>query len=132
MEAVSAIELALADLPATERTEAGAVVVVALVFDDLEMDEDELNAAARRGLLLAAASGNPAESCVLGSRAVLETAADLSADGYGKMLVGALAMLAGSLPAECPCVASVVVALQSDHAAAAEALAVVVLHRAME
>jgi hypothetical protein len=96
------------------------------------MDEDELNAAARRGLLLAAAAGNPAESIGFGSRAALETASDLALDGFGERLAAALTTLATQIPTECPCVVAAVTELAGDSRVALEALAVVVLHNAID
>ena len=129
MSELTAIEEALAELPAAERVEAAAPAMVALVFDALALDEDELNAAARRGLLLAAAAGNPAESCSPGSRAALETAADLAADGYAQPLMRALGELV--VPPDCPLISTVVAGLLAAETLALEALAVVVLHRAI-
>ncbi len=132
MEALFAIEEALVGLAPEDRTTASAPVLVDLVFDALAMDEDDINAASRRGLLLAAVGGNPLASCVLGSPAALETAADLAEDGYDVTLAAALAGLADAVPATCPCVAAAVADLRADGAAALDALAVVVLHRAMD
>ena len=131
MDGAQAIEEALADLPPQERMRAAAVVMVDRVADALQLDEDELNAASRRGLLLAAAEGNPAESSGLGSRAALETAADLATDGYGPQLAAALVALRDGVPADCPLVAAAVAELALDEHVALEALAVVVLHRAL-
>jgi len=131
MDGAQAIEEALADLPPQERMRAAAVVLVDRVADALQLDEDELNAASRRGLLLAAAEGNPAESSGLGSRAALETAADLATDGYGPQLAAALVALCDGVPADCPLVAAAVAELALDEHVALEALAVVVLHRAL-
>lgn len=133
MEALIAIDDALADVPAEDRTQTAAVALVALAFERMAFDEDELNAAARGGLLLAAASGNPIESCSQGSRAALETAAGLAANGYLERLSSALASLADqAIPAEQVYVAVVLSELLADQYLALDALAVVVLHRAME
>ena len=133
MEALIAIEDALADVPAEDRTQAAAVVLVALAFERMAFDEDELNSAARVGLLLAAASGDPIDSCSQGSRAALETAAGLAANGYMDELRSALAALADeATPAGQVHVAVVLFDLQADQSLALEALAVVVLQRAME
>ncbi len=131
MDDAIAIEEALAGLEPQERMRAAAPVLVDCVVDALDLDEDELNAAARRGLLLAAAEGNPAESSGSGSRAALETAADLAADGYGPPLAAALVALRDEVPVDCPLVAAAVAELVLDERAALEALAVVVLHRAL-
>ena len=72
MDDVGPIEEALAELPADERAAAAGPVLVDRVVDALGLDEDDVNAATRRGLLLAAAEGNPIESCAPGSRAALE------------------------------------------------------------
>lgn len=132
MHDFAAIEKALTELPETEWATAAGAVLVARIFDELAMDEDELNAAARRGLLLAAAAGNPAESISLGSRAALETAADLGLDGVGEPLAAALIKLAAQVPVECPCVAATVAELAGESRVALEALAVVVLHNALD
>ena len=60
MEALFAIEEALVGLEPENRTPAAAPVLIDLVFDALAIDEDELNAVSRRGLLLAAAEGKRA------------------------------------------------------------------------
>lgn len=127
-----AIEEALAGLPEEERAAASAPVLVDRVFDSLGLDEDEVNAAARRGLLLAAAEGNPVASCGPGSRAAIETAADLAADGHGAPLAAALGDLRRSLPGEAALTAGALDALQADPRLALEALAQVVLHRALD
>jgi hypothetical protein len=132
VEGAYAIEEALAGLPASDRAAAAAAVLVAEVFERLALDEDELNAAARRGLLLAAAEGNPAASSGLGSRAAIETAADLAADGYAEPLSHALSALAETVPSNCPLVAAAIAELIIDQRAALEALAVVVLHLALD
>jgi len=132
MHDFAAIEEALIELPETEWATAASAVLVACVFEDLGMDEDELNAAARRGLLLAAAAGNPAESIGFGSRAALETASDLALDGFGERLAAALTTFATQIPTECPCVVAAVTELAGDSRIALEALAVVVLHNAID
>jgi hypothetical protein len=71
--------------------------LVALCADRMELDEDDVAAATRRGLLLAAAGGDPAEGVAPGSRAALETAAELQALGIGDRLTAELrAVAAGS------------------------------------
>ena len=62
---------------------AGAPALIALCADRLDLDEDDVAAATRRGLLLAAAGGDPSEAIGPGSRAALETAAELQALGTG-------------------------------------------------
>lgn len=131
MDDAHAIEEALAGLEPEERMRAAAPVIVDRVVDRLDLDEDELNAAARRGLLLAAAEGNPSESSGPGSRAALETAADLAADGYAPPLSAALLALHDEVPIDCPLVRAAVSELLLDERAALEGLAVVVLHRAL-
>ena len=131
MDDAHAIEEALAGLEPEERMRAAAPVIVDRVVDRLDLDEDELNAAARRGLLLAAAEGNPSESSGPGSRAALETAADLAADGYASPLSAALLALHDEVPIDCPLVRAAVSELLLDERAALEGLAVVVLHRAL-
>ena len=68
--------VSLADIDAGLRA-AGGPAVVALSSSGCGLDEDDIAAATRRGLLLAAAAGDPAEGIAPGSRAVLETAAEL-------------------------------------------------------
>jgi hypothetical protein len=131
MDAMGPIEEALAELPADERAAAAGPVLVDRVVDALGLDEDDVNAATRRGLLLAAAEGNPIESCEPGSRAALETATDLTEQGYGAPLAAALGDLGRALPADVPLVAAAVNELQADSRLALEALAVVLLHRAL-
>lgn len=131
MDDAHAIEEALAGLEPEERMRAAAPALVDRMVDRLDLDEDELNAAARRGLLLAAAEGNPSESSGIGSRAALETAADLAADGYGEPLRSALLALHDEVPIDCPLVRAAVSELLLDERAALEGLAVVVLHRAL-
>jgi len=126
-----AIEEALQGLPSEDRMRAAAPVIVDRVVDRLDLDEDEINAAARRGLLLAAAEGNPSESSGVGSRAALETAADLAADGYAQPLAAALLALHDEVPIDCPLVRAAVSELLLDERVALEGLAVVVLHRAL-
>jgi hypothetical protein len=132
MEVLQTIEEALAGLDDEQRAGAASSVLIALVFDELGLDEDDLNAAARRGLLLAAAEGDPTVSAASGSRAVLETAADLAADGYGAPLAQALVGLAAAVPDNLPLVRAAIGELQADDRCALEALALVVLHHAME
>lgn len=132
MDDLLPVEEALAGLPEDERTAAAGPVLVARVADALGLDEDEVNAATRRGLLLAAAEGNPLESCAPGSRAALETASDLAEDGYGAPLAAALGDLGRSLPDGLPCVTAAVDGLQADPRLALDALAVVLLHRALD
>lgn len=131
MDDAHAIEEALQGLPSEDRMRAAAPVIVDRVVDRLDLDEDELNAAARRGLLLAAAEGNPSESSGVGSRAALETAADLAADGYAQPLAAALLALHDEVPIDCPLVRAAVSELLLDERVALEGLAVVVLHRAL-
>jgi hypothetical protein len=130
MSDLAAIDEALAEVPPADRVRAAAVVLVALVADGLGLDEDELNGAARRGLLLAAAEGDPAASCGLGSRAAAETAADLAADGAWERLDALLVGLAAGA-AGLPRAAVAIDDLRDDRALALEALAVIVLHQAL-
>lgn len=132
MDGLAPIEDALAELPARDRAAAAGPVLVDRIFDALGLDEDEVNAAARRGLLLAAATGNPSAACGPGSRAVLETATDLAEHGCGVRLVAALGDLGRAVPDGLPLVAAAVGELQSDAPLALEALAQVVLHRALD
>ena len=131
MDDLGSIEEALAGLPENERAAAAGPVLVDRVVDALGLDEDDVNAATRRGLLLAAAEGNPIESCAPGSRAALETATDLTEQGYGAPLAAALGDLGRAVPDDAPLVAAAVDELQADSRLALEALAVVLLHRAL-
>ena len=81
--------MSLADIDEGLRA-AGGPAVVALVVDRLGLDEDDISAATRRGLLLAAAAGDPAEGIAAGSRAALETAADLAETDVAPRLLAEL------------------------------------------
>ena len=116
--------VSLADIDAGLRA-AGAPALVALVVERLGLDEDDIAAATRRGLLLAAAAGDPAEGIAPGSRAVLETAAELDGMGVTPALVAGLRELAGA--AGLPIAAAAAAALAEDPEAALGALALVLL-----
>ncbi len=131
MTSLAEIEVALGDVPPEARSAAVAPVLADRAFDGLAWDDDELNAAARRGLLLAAATGDPVNSSGPGSRAALETAADLAGAGYGPRALTALTALGETVPADCPLVRAAVAELVCDERAALEAFAVVILHRAL-
>ena len=132
MDDLAPIEAALAGVAAPERVVLAGPVLVERVFGALGIDDDEVHAAARRGLFLAAAEGDPASACGPGSRAARETAEALVADGAGSALAAALGELHRAVPADCPLVAAAVAELAADPALAADALAQVVLHRALE
>ena len=117
--------MSLGDIDAALRA-AGAPALVALVVDRLGLDEDDIAAATRRGLLLAAAAGDPAEGVAPGSRAVLETAAELADLGVTARLLTALRELAEG-GAGVPTAAAAAAALADDAEAALGALAVVLL-----
>ena len=89
--------VSLADIDEGLRA-AGGPAVVALLVDRLGLDEDDISAATRRGLLLAAAAGDPAEGIAAGSRAALETAADLAETDVAPRLLAELRTLAGGGP----------------------------------
>jgi hypothetical protein len=132
MTTLMEIEEALGTLPPADRSAAAGPVLADLAFDTLSWDEDDVNAAARRGLLLAAAEGDPSSSAGAGSRAALETAADLAASGYGDAIRRALTALAEGLPSDTPLLRAAVAELVADERSALEAFAVVVLHRALD
>jgi hypothetical protein len=62
---------------------------------DIELDEDELNAARRRAMLLLAAGGDPHEGLVLDGRAVVALAGELEAPERRAELGRGLGELAG-------------------------------------
>lgn len=66
------------------------VAAVEAIIPTLGLDEDDVEAATRRGLLLAAAGGDLLAGIAPGSRAVLETASDLADRGIGTDLMAAL------------------------------------------
>jgi hypothetical protein len=104
---------------------AGAPALIALVADRLQLDEDDVAAATRRGLLLAAAGGDPSEGIGPGSRAALETAAELQALGIGARLIAELETIAGDRTV--PVLAALAGTLAEDPAAALGTLAAVLL-----
>jgi hypothetical protein len=105
---------------------AGGPAIVALLIDRLGMDEDDIAAATRRGLLLAAAAGDPAAGIGAGSRAALETAADLAETDIAPRLLAELRILAGEGGAH-PVAAALAASLADHPEAALGALAVVLL-----
>jgi hypothetical protein len=117
--------VSLADIDAGLRA-AGAPALVALVVVRLDLDEDDVAAATRRGLLLAAAGGDPAEGIAPGSRAVLETAAELAELGVTPHLLAGLRDLADR-GTGLPVAAAAAASLAEDPEAALGALAVVLL-----
>jgi hypothetical protein len=117
--------VSLADIDEGLRA-AGGPALVALLVDRLGLDEDDIAAATRRGLLLAAAAGNPAEGIAPGSRAALETAADLAEHGVTPRLVAELRELADD-GAGHPVAAALAASLADRPEAALGALAVVLL-----
>jgi hypothetical protein len=117
--------VSLADIDAGLRA-AGGPALVALVVERLGLDEDDIAAATRRGLLLAAAAGDPAEGITPGSRAALETAAELAELGVTPALLAGLRDLAAG-GAGLPIAAAAAASLAEDPEAALGALAVVLL-----
>jgi hypothetical protein len=117
--------MSLGDVDAGLRT-AGGPALVALLVDRLGLDDDDITAATRRGLLLAAAAGDPSEGIAPGSRAVLETAAELAEMSVAPRLEAGLRKLADD-GAEQPVAAALATSLAADPEAALEALAVVLL-----
>jgi hypothetical protein len=109
---------------------AAGPALVAIARPTLLMDDDGLSAATRRGLLLAAAAGDPQEGLAPGGRAVLETASELADLGVGAPLGAALAAIAveaGDLER----VRAAAVQLAGDPELRLEALAVLLLHEAL-
>ena len=104
---------------------AGAPALIALCADRLELDEDDVAAATRRGLLLAAAGGDPSEGIGPGSRAALETAAELQALGIGARLTAELEAVAADPTV--PVLGALARALADDPATALGTLAAVLL-----
>ena len=104
---------------------AGAPALVALCADRLELDPDDVAAVTRRGLLLAAAAGNPAEGIGPGSRAALETAAELAALGVGPRLTAELQAVAADR--EAPVAGALAATLVDDPMTALDLLAAVLL-----
>ena len=117
--------MSLADIDAGLRA-AGAPALVALVVERLALDEDDVAAATRRGLLLAAAGDDPAAGIAPGSRAVLETAAELAELGVAPHLLAGLRDLAAGAVG-LPVAAAAAASLADDREAALGALAVVLL-----
>ena len=64
-----------------------------LAARDLELDEEELNAARRRAMLLLAAGGDPHSGLALEGRAVISLADDLETDERRTALTRAVASL---------------------------------------
>ena len=103
---------------------------MAIARSTLLVEEDEFAAATRRGLLLAAAAGDPQEGLARGGRAVLETASELADLGVGAPLGAALAALAVEA-GELARVRTAAVALAGNAELRLEALAVLLLHESL-
>jgi hypothetical protein len=71
----------------------GLVSLALAAGSDIELPEDELNAAVRRSVLLLAAGGDPTRELELDGRAVTALAADLDAPGRRNELAARLAGL---------------------------------------
>jgi hypothetical protein len=71
----------------------GLVSIALVAGSDLELPEDELNAALRRALLLLAAGGDPRRELELHGRAVSALAADLDSPGRRSHVLAGLAAL---------------------------------------
>jgi hypothetical protein len=119
------LEEALGGLDRARRLRLGAPALVAAVADRLELDEDDVARATRRGLLLAAAGGDPAQAIAPGSRAVLETASELADGPLPDRLTAALLELAAAAPG--PAVRDTAGELAAQRDIALEALALVLL-----
>jgi hypothetical protein len=104
---------------------AASPALIALCADRMELDEDDVAAATRRGLLLAAAAGDPAEGVAPGSRAALETAAELQAMGIDDRLLAELEAVAAE--PDTPVLSALAATLADDPAAALGLLASVLL-----
>lgn len=115
----------MADIDAGLR-DAGAPALAALCVEGLGLDEDDVAAVTRRGLLLAAAGGDPAEGIGPGSRAALETAAELAGLGVASRLCDELGKLAHDGTGT-PVAAAAAAALAAQPERALEALAIVLL-----
>jgi hypothetical protein len=125
MSDLAALEEALAGLEPGRRLHLGAPALVAAVSGELDLDEDDVARATRRGLLLAAAAGDPNQAVAPGSRAVLETAAELVDGPLPGRLSGALERLAASAPG--PAIRETAAELAAQRDMAIEALALVLL-----
>jgi hypothetical protein len=131
-EALAALEAALQSLAPADREASAALAAAAAVASAADLDADDVAAATRRGLLLAAAGGDPAELAGPGSRAALETAAELHALGAWPDLARGLDALRSHLRGSAlTALAAGAETLAADEAAAAEAVAVVLLQRAL-
>jgi len=104
---------------------AGAPALIALCADRMELDEDDVAAATRRGLLLAAAGGDPAAGVAPGSRAALETAAELQAMGIDDRLMAELRAVAAA--PDTPVLSALAATLADDRVTALGLLASVLL-----
>jgi hypothetical protein len=130
---LEAVEGALAGLPDEAlRLQLGGPGLVGSFVHALELDEDDVARATRRGLLLAAASGDPSNGIAPGSRAVLETASELTDPLVEARLAIALDQLSRDVRHEAPVTAATAAALAGDRAASLEALAAVLLQQALE
>jgi hypothetical protein len=130
--ALAALDAALAAIDPAERASAARLAAAAAAASAADLDEDDAAAATRRGLLLAAAGGDPAELAGPGSRAALETAAELLALGAWPALAQAIAELrARLLGSSLTMLAAGAESLAADDAVACEAVAVVLLQRAL-
>lgn len=126
---LAALDASIAALPAPSRPHGAAAACVAAIRDRLTLDEDDIAAATRRGLLLAAASGDPRTALGDDDACVTEVAADLHDLGAIDGVEAALEQFAeeaatGGLVH----LAEAARAVASDRSVAARALAVVLLH----
>jgi hypothetical protein len=131
-EVLAALEAALESLDPGERPPAATLAAAAAAASAADLDPDDAAAATRRGLFLAAAGGDPAELAGPGSRAALETASELHALGAWPELARAIAELRAHLAGSpLTALAAGAEALAADDAVACEAVAVVLLQRAL-
>jgi hypothetical protein len=121
------IEATLAAIPPHDRTDTAGLALVSVVFGEVDLDEDACHAATRRGLLLAAAAGNPAAALVAGSRAVLECAADLDEQTTSQLLQGLVALAQRCAATGRPMTADAARALATRRVDAVETLALLLL-----
>ncbi len=129
-DALDALDAALDGLPVEEHASAAAAAFAAIALPSLHLDEDELSAAARRGILVAAAGGSPVQNIGPGSPAALETAADLADLGAGPRIAAAITALA-DVAVDAPLAQAACRAVGADEALALDGLAVAVLAAAL-
>jgi hypothetical protein len=132
LERLQAIDAALLELDPPARPALAGPALVQLCRPALGLDEDDVEAATRRGLLLAAAGGDPTAGLEPDGRAALETASELADVGLAAPLAAALADLAVTAARHRLTLAAAALdALAGDQELALRALAVVLLAEAL-